>query len=65
MPMMTAAPAFSGSALWFLGDPAAAGMHTGTVTFTASQPGSYHYLCPVPGHAQKGMAGVFAIANAP
>jgi rusticyanin len=65
MPMMTAAPAFSGAALWFLGDPAAAGMHTGTLTFTASQPGSYHYLCPVPGHAQKGMAGVFAIANAP
>jgi rusticyanin len=65
MPMMTAAPAFSGSALWFLGNPTAAGMHTGTVTFTASQPGSYHYLCPVPGHAQKGMAGSFTIANAP
>jgi rusticyanin len=65
MPMMTAAPAFSGSALWFLGNPAAAGMHTGTLTFAASQPGSYHYLCPVPGHAQKGMAGSFTIANAP
>ncbi len=64
MPMMTAAPAFSGSALWFLGDPTAAGMHTGTLAFTASQPGTYHYLCPVPGHAQKGMAGLFTIANA-
>ena len=65
MPMMTAAPAFSDSALWFLGNPTAAGMHTGTLTFTASYPGSYHYLCPVPGHAQKGMAGAFTIANAP
>jgi uncharacterized cupredoxin-like copper-binding protein len=47
------------------GNPTAAGMHSGTLTFTASQPGAYHYLCPVPGHAQKGMAGLFTIANAP
>jgi rusticyanin len=57
MPMMTAAPSFAGSALWFLGKPTAAGMHAGTLAFTASAPGSYQYLCPVPGHAQKGMAG--------
>ena len=61
MPMMTAAPAFSGSALWFLGKPTAAGMHTGTLTFTAGTPGSYQYLCPVPGHAQKGMTGAFTV----
>jgi rusticyanin len=57
MPMMTAVPAFSGSALWFLGQPTAAGMHAGTLTFTATTPGSYQYLCPVPGHAREGMAG--------
>ena len=51
--MMTAAPAFAGSVLWFLGNPAAAGMHAGTLTFTATRPGAYHYLCPVPGHARK------------
>jgi rusticyanin len=61
MPMMTAAPAFSGSALWFLGKPTAAGMHAGTLTFTAGTPGSYQYLCPVPGHAQEGMAGTFTV----
>jgi rusticyanin len=61
MPMMTAAPAFGGSALWFLGNPTSAGMHAGTLTFTASTPGTYHYLCPVPGHAQKGMAGAFIV----
>jgi nitrite reductase (NO-forming) len=40
-------------------------MHTGTVTFTASQAGTYHYLCPVPGHAQKGMAGAFTVESTP
>jgi rusticyanin len=61
MPMMTARPAFTGSALWFLGTPTAAGLHEGTLTFTAATPGTYHYLCPVPGHAQKGMTGTFTI----
>jgi len=36
-------------------------MHAGTLTFTAATPGSYRYLCPVPGHAQKGMAGAFTV----
>jgi len=62
MPMMTDRPAFPSSALWFLGNPTAAGMHTGTLTFTAATPGTYHYLCPVPGHAQKGMTGAFAVS---
>jgi len=61
MPMMTDRPAFTGSALWFLGDPTAAGMHTGTLTFTARTRGTYYYLCPVPGHAQKGMTGTFTV----
>jgi rusticyanin len=61
MPMMTARPAFTGSALWFLGNPTAAGMHAGTIAFTAATPGTYHYLCAVPGHAQKGMAGTFTV----
>jgi rusticyanin len=63
MPMMTARPAFTGSALWFLGDPTTAGMHAGALTFTAATPGTYHYLCPVPGHAQKGMAGTFTVTS--
>ncbi len=63
MPMMTASPAFVGSALWFLGNPTSAGMHAATISITAS-PGNYHYLCPVPGHAQKGMTGTF-IVNRP
>ena len=61
MPIMTARHAFTGSALWFLGNPTPAGMHAGTLTFTATTPGTYHYLCPVPGHAQKGMAGILTV----
>jgi rusticyanin len=61
MPMMTAAPSFTGAALWFLGKPTAAGMHAGTISFTAATPGSYQYLCPVPGHAQEGMAGTLTV----
>ena len=61
MPMMTARPAFAGSALWFLGNPTPAGMHEGTLTFTAATPGAYRYLCPVPGHAREGMTGTFTV----
>jgi rusticyanin len=61
MPMMTARPAFAGSALWFLGKPTSAGMHAGTITFTAATPGTYRYLCPVPGHARNGMTGAFTV----
>lgn len=61
MPMMTAAPAFAGAALWFLGETTSAGMHEATITFTASTPGDYQYLCPVPGHAQEGMVGALTV----
>lgn len=61
MPMMTTEPAFPGSALWFLGNPTSAGMHEGTLTFTAGTAGSYQYYYPVPGHAQKGMVGSFVV----
>jgi rusticyanin len=62
MPMMTARPAFPGSAVWFLGNPTTAGMHAATLDFTAATPGAYRYLCPVPGHAQKGMTGTFTVS---
>jgi hypothetical protein len=54
MPMMTAQPAFTGSALWFLGNPTSAGMHAGTFTFTATTPGTYHYLPRSPATLRKG-----------
>jgi len=63
MPMMTTRPAFAGSALWFLGDPTSAGMHAGTLRFTAATPGSYQYLCAVPDHAINGMTGMFIVSG--
>jgi rusticyanin len=63
MPMLTARPAFPGAAVWFLGNPTAAGMHAATLIFTASTPGTYRYLCPVPGHAQKGMTGTLTVTS--
>ncbi|HUZ25284.1 MAG TPA: hypothetical protein VMV07_16130 [Streptosporangiaceae bacterium] len=62
MPMMTSSPSFAGSALWFLGNPTSAGMHQATLSFTATTPGHYTYLCPVPGHTQKGMTGSFTVS---
>ena len=62
MPMMTTRTAFPDAALWFLGSPTSAGMHAGTLTFTASTAGSYRYLCPVPRHAQQGIAGTFTVS---
>ena len=64
MPMMSAAPAFSGSALWFLGEATSAGMHAGSLSFTASSAGTYSYFCPIPGHAQERMAGNFVVQGA-
>jgi hypothetical protein len=63
MPMMTAHPAFAGAAVWFLGDPTSAGMHTATLSFTATAPGTYQYLSPVPGHALEGMTGTFTVSG--
>jgi plastocyanin len=61
--MMTARPAFRGSALWFLGNPTSAGMHAATLTFTATDPGIYRYLCAVPGHAAKGLTGTLFVTS--
>jgi uncharacterized cupredoxin-like copper-binding protein len=61
LPMMTAAPVFPQAALWFLGQPTTAGMHAGTLAFTATTPGRYQYLCPIPGHARDGVAGSFTV----
>jgi len=33
----------------------------GSVTFTAGTPGTYYYICTVPGHALQGMQGSFII----
>lgn len=61
MPMMTSAAAFSGSAIWALGEADSSGAPTATTSFTATTSGTYTYLCPVPSHAQQGMSGAFTV----
>ena len=34
---------------------------SGSVTFTAGAPGSYYYICTIPGHALQGMQGNFIV----
>jgi hypothetical protein len=62
-PMMTSGPAFSGAAVWFLGNSTSAGVHTATITFTDATAGTYQYLCPLPGYAQRGMADTLVVAS--
>lgn len=63
MAMMGTPSAFSGSFAPPLGESSSAGMPSETITFQASATGHYTYLCPVPGHAQQGMYGVFVVAH--
>jgi nitrite reductase (NO-forming) len=48
------------SAIGSMNNPIKPG-ETKEVTFTAGAPGSYHYICTVPGHAALGMKGNFIV----
>lgn len=61
MAMMGTPSAFPGSFALPLGESSPAGMPTETIVFQANAAGRYSYLCPVPGHAQRGMYGVFVV----
>lgn len=54
--------AFAG-AFALLGDPTSAGQPATTITFRATQSGTYRYECPVPGHAAMGMQGAFVVGS--
>lgn len=46
-----------------LGDPTSAGQPGETVSFSAPESGTYHYVCPFPGHAEEGMYGRFVVRS--
>jgi rusticyanin len=54
-------PAISGAFSGLIGDPTASGQGASTITFQAGPAGTYQYICPMPGHAQMGMAGAFIV----
>ncbi len=49
-----------GSEIASASNPLKAG-ESGTVTFTAGAPGTYYYVCTVPGHGVQGMAAKFIV----
>jgi len=57
MAMMDGNPAFPGAFAMPLGSTSRSGWPAETLSFTASTAGTYTYICPVAGHAQKGMHG--------
>ncbi len=54
-------PALAGASAAVIGDPTPAGQGALTLSFTASTAGTYHYICPMPGHAEMGMYGSFIV----
>jgi rusticyanin len=57
----TVIPAIPGAFAGILGDPTPSGDAAETLTFRATTPGTYQYLCPMPGHAQMGMHAPFIV----
>ena len=57
MAMMYAAVALPGAFTMPVAPPTAQTWFGRTVQFTIPNPGTFYYICPVPGHAQKGMYG--------
>lgn len=54
-------PAIAGAFAGVIGDPAGGNDGASTISFVASDTGSYDYICPMPGHAQMGMHGSFIV----
>ncbi len=62
MAMMQGSVAFPGGFIMPIPPESAAGAPHAQSTFTASAPGTYSYICPVPGHAAQGMAGTLVVS---
>ena len=62
MAMMQGSAAFSGSFIMPILPETIQGQYHRSTEFTAATAGTYHYICPVPGHAAHGMAGRFVVS---
>ena len=61
MAMMDGRIAASGGFIMPVPAPAGALWYAASTTFRAPAPGTYYIICPVPGHAQKGMWARFIV----
>lgn len=62
MAMMQGRVAFSGGFIMPIPPESGAGAFHAQSIFTAAAPGTYSYICPVPGHAAQGMAGTLVVS---
>ncbi len=63
MAMMQGTAAFSGSFIMPILPETSQGQYHRSTQFAATTAGTYHYICPVPGHAAHGMAGKFVVSS--
>ena len=56
-----AAREITGHVVWDAITPTISADETASITFVPDEPGTYHYLCTVPGHAQHGMIGTLVV----
>lgn len=52
------------SVLWGAQTPQIFTDESATITFVPGEPGTYQYLCTIPGHARLGMRGTFVVEEA-
>jgi len=62
MAMMQGTAAFPGAFVMPIWPETSHGQYHRSTQFTAATAGTYHYICPVPGHAAHGMAGQFVVS---
>ena len=61
MAMMQGAVAAPGAFIMPVPPPEGGLWYAATITFQAPSPGTYHLICPVPGHAEQGMWVTFVV----
>lgn len=61
MAMMQGSVAAPGAFIMPVPAPEGSQWYAATVTFQAPSPGTYHLICPVPGHAEQGMWATFVV----
>ena len=62
MAMMAGQVAAPGAFAMPVSPPSGSSWYGRTLHFSAPPPGTYHYICPVPGHAASGMWGTLVVA---
>lgn len=61
MAMRDGTVAAPGALIMPLPPPDGSRWYAAHASFTAPPPGTYHYICPVPGHAERGMWGTLVV----